>query len=471
MIRFRSLPVRARLTVWYVLVLAAVLLLFIAGTSVVLYWQLNRQLTHFAVQDIETIEGLLFFTPEGRLSLREDYHNHPGSRQLLERLVEILSPDGTVLYRNERLGNESLGDAPFRGEGVDQFSERTLHSSSGARISLVSRYYPLRGRPLIIRLGYRQDTIWSRIREFLTAALTALPLLLALAALLGYQLARRVLSPLEQMAQKAEQITAEKLDQRLPVENPNDELGHLARVVNSVLDRLELSFQQLRRFTSDASHELRTPLASIRSVGEVGLQKARTAADYQETIGSMLEEVARLTRLVESLLTISRADAGQLQINLTTFGLVDLVKEVAALLEILVEERKQSLVISGDDDVTVRGDRLLLRQAVINILHNALKYSPEGGVISVWAGLSSSGRAVVKVTDSGPGIAAEHRARVFDRFYRVDSGRTRDAGGTGLGLSIASWAVEAQGGAIRIEDSIEGAVFSIELPVVTSESE
>lgn len=464
---FRSLPVRGRLTVWYVLALAVVLLLFIAATSAVLYWQLNRQLTHFAIQDIETVEGLLFFTRDGRLSMREDYHYHPGSRQLLERLVEILSPDGAVLYRNERLGNASLGGAPFQGEGVDRFSERTLDSRNG-RISLVSRYYPLQGKPLIIRLGYRQDTIWSRIDEFLTAALTALPVILTLAALLGYQLVRRVLSPLEQMAQQAEQITADKLHRRLPIENPTDELGHLARVFNNVLDRLELSFEHLRRFTSNASHELRTPLASIRSVGEVGLQKARSAGDYQETIGSMLEEVARLTRLVESLLTISRADAGQLHINVTNFCLMDLVKEVAALLQVLIEERKQSLVISGDERVMADGDRLLLRQAVINILHNAVKYSPAGGAISVWSGLSPAGRAVIRVTDSGPGIAAEHRDRVFDRFYRVDSGRTREAGGTGLGLSIANWAVEAQGGAIHIEDSLEGAAFSIELPAVTN---
>jgi heavy metal sensor kinase len=446
------------------LVLATVLLLFIAGTSFVLYWQLNRQLLHFAVQDIETVEGLIFFSPDGRLSLREDYHNHPESRQLLERLLEILSPDGTVLFRNERLGNEALGEAPFRGEGVDKFSERTFRLRSGSRISLVSRYYPLHGKPLIIRLGYRQDAIWSQIDEFITASLTALPLLLAVAAFLGYQLARRALNPLEEMAQRAEQITALNLDQRLPVQNPADELGHLARVINNVLNRLEHSFQQLRRFTSDASHELRTPLAAIRSVGEVGLQKSRTAADYQDTIGSMLEEVTRLTRLVESLLTMSRADAGQLEVNITQFPLMGLVKEVASLIEVLAQERSQTLEVSGEENLTVRADRLLLRQAVINILHNAVKYSPVGGRISVWSGVSSGDRAIIRVSDSGPGIPTEHRERVFDRFYRVDMGRAREAGGAGLGLSIASWAVAAQGGAIHIDDSSQGAVLRIELP-------
>lgn len=473
MLSFQLLPVRTRLTVWYTLVLAAVLLLFIAGTSVVLYWQLDRQLSHFAVQDIETVEGLLFFAPDGRLQLREDYHNHPDSRRLLERLLEILSPDGSVMYRNERLGQEALGKAPFPGEGVDTFSERTFRLRDGSRISLVSRYYTLRGRPMIIRLGYRQDAIWSRIREFLTASLTLLPLLLAIAAVLGSQLARRVLYPLEEMALRAEQITAERLDQRLPVMNPADELGHLAGVINTVLDRLEQSFEQLRRFTSDASHELRTPLAAIRSVGEVALQNSHLPDDSKDTIGSMLEEVTRLTSLVDSLLTISRADAGEIKLNLTAFSLNELVKEVAGVIAILAEERQQQLIVSGDEeDVMVHGDALLLRQAVMNVLHNAVKYSPHGGSITVWTGVSRERgtRAVIRIADSGPGIAPEHRARVFDRFYRVDAGRTREAGGAGLGLSIADWAVRVQGGQIRIEESAEGAVFLIAIPVLLSSS-
>lgn len=470
MVQFRSLPVRARLTTWYVLFLAAVLLLFVAGTSFVLYWQLNRQLSHFAVQDIETVEGLLYFSSDGRLLLREDYHNHPESRRILERLLEILSPDGTVLYRNERLGKESLGGVPFKGEGVDTFSERIFQMNSGTRISLVSRYYSLHGKPLIIRLGYRQDTIASRIYEFLTASLTALPILLAIAAVLGYQLARRVLSPLEQMAQQAEQITAEKLHQRLPVKNPSDELGHLARVINNVLDRLEHSFEQLQRFTSDASHELRTPLAAMRSVGEVGLQKSSTPEDYRDTIGSMLEEVTRLTRLVESLLTISRADSSEIKLNLTTFSVLELVRDAAALIEVLAEERHQQLIVSGDESTRVQADRILLQQVVINILHNAVKYSPHGGTIAVWSGVGLNGRAVIKISDSGPGIAVEHREKVFDRFYRVDAGRTRDAGGAGLGLSIAKWATQAHGGQVRMEESTEGAVFVIELPIAAPPS-
>jgi heavy metal sensor kinase len=321
----------------------------------------------------------------------------------------------------------------------------------------------LENRTILIRLAYDEREIWSQINEVLTASFTALPFLLGVAALLGYHLAKRLLSPVEKMAKRAEQITADRLEQRLPVENPDDELGQLARAFNNVLERLEQSFVQLKRFTSDASHELRTPLAAIRSVGEVGLQKSRTATDYQDTIGSMLEEVTRLTSLVESLLTISRADSGQVQLNLSIFSPFELVREVIAIVDVLADERKQELTVTGDPSAAVYGDRLLLRQALINVIHNAVKYSPFGGRISAEVASSITGLVSIRISDTGPGIEPEHREKIFDRFYRVDEGRARDTGGAGLGLSIARWAVQAQGGQIRVEDGAEGTVFVIDL--------
>jgi signal transduction histidine kinase len=226
-----------------------------------------------------------------------------------------------------------------------------------------------------------------------------------------------------------------------------------------VLDRLELSFEQLRCFTSDVSHELRTPLAAIRSVGEVGLQNSQTPAGYKDTIGSMLEEVARLTKMVESLLAISRSDAGQVQLNLSVFSPLQLVQEVAAFFEVLTEERQQTLLISGDGNIRMKGDRLLLRQAVINVLHNAVKYSPIGGSIAVSVTLQSSKgnaaaapTALLRISDNGPGIDAEHRTKIFERFtesIRPVRGKR---------------AVRAQGGEIRVEECAEGATFVMEFP-------
>jgi heavy metal sensor kinase len=246
-----------------------------------------------------------------------------------------------------------------------------------------------------------------------------------------------------------------------------DELGHLAKVFNNLLARLEQSFEQLRRFTSDASHELRTPLTSIRSVGEVALQKDGSREEYRDTIGSMLEEVNRLTALVDSLLTISRADAGRIQLHPTLFSAMDLAREAAGLFEVLVEEKGQRIAVEGDEAVKVNGDRVFLRQAVVNIIHNAVKYSPEGGMISIGVHYGPEGGIRLDVIDSGPGIAAEHSARIFDRFYRVDESRSREAGGAGLGLSIAQWAVRLHGGDIHLRGTQGGGcTFEIRLPSV-----
>jgi heavy metal sensor kinase len=275
------------------------------------------------------------------------------------------------------------------------------------------------------------------------------------------------------MARRTEQITAHRLDERLPIENPDDELGHIARVLNDLLARLESSFAQLRRFTSDASHELRTPLAALRSVGEIGLQKDCTAAEYRDTIGSMLEEVTRLTQMVDSLLTMSRADAGELKLQVSPFSVADLIQEAVSLVDVLAEEKHQSITTSVPPEIVIRGDRLLLRQAILNILHNAVKYSPGGGAIHVSAirlGNPSERESSValEILDEGPGIRGEDQRRIFDRFYRVDEGRSRETGGAGLGLAIAKWVVETHDGQIGVRSAPSGGCcFFIELPVAT----
>jgi heavy metal sensor kinase len=281
----------------------------------------------------------------------------------------------------------------------------------------------------------------------------------------SYLLAKRALTPLEEMACQAEAITSERLNERLPAGEAGDELDHLATVFNGLLARLEQSFEQLRRFTSDASHELRTPLAAIRSVGEVALQKNGTRDEYRDTIGSMLEEVNRLTSLVDNLLTIARADAGRIPLHATIFSAMDLAREAAGLFDVLAEEKGQRITVQGDERINVKGDRVFLRQALVNIIHNALKHSPEGGEISVDVRPEPAGGVRLEVADSGPGIAPEHSERIFDRFYRADDSRSREGGGAGLGLSIAQWAVRVHGGRIQlISEPGAGCIFQMCLP-------
>jgi heavy metal sensor kinase len=461
----RPRHVRTRLTLWYIAVLACVLVLSWGLTASFLFLQMRSQLDNYAVQDIETVEGLVYFDAGGRLILREDYHNHPQSREVLERLVEVRASDGRVLYRNERLGNQALGGNPIPGEGEGGYSIRSARLADGTTVRMASRRHTLDGHSILLRLGYSEQPIWARFEELGVATLLAVPIVLALAGLGGYVLAKRALAPLTEMALRAEQITSERLNERLPSGEVDDELGHLARVFNKLLARLEHSFEQLRRFTSDASHELRTPLTSIRSVGEVALQKDGSREEYRDTIGSMLEEVNRLTALVDSLLTISRADAGRIQLHPTVFSAMDLAREAAGLFEVLVEEKNQRITVEGDEGVKVKGDRVFLRQALVNIIHNAVKYSPAKGTITVRVQYEPEGSIRVDVIDSGPGIPPEHASKIFDRFYRVDESRSRGAGGAGLGLSIAQWAVRVHGGDIHLQMTQgSGCTFQICLP-------
>ncbi|HEY7390425.1 MAG TPA: heavy metal sensor histidine kinase [Bryobacteraceae bacterium] len=467
---FRFHHVRTRLTAWYVAVLAAVLLIYGAFTSGLLLYQLRAQLDHEAIADLETVEGLLSFAPDGKVLLRSDYHDHPSAEELIDRLMEVWSADGRLLYRNDLLGNRALGSPPQPGEGVASYSERSVRLSDGLRIRLVSKHHVLEGHPTVIRVGFSEARVWERFRQMALGLLVGLPLALGLAGFGGYFLARRALGPVDRMARRAREINAEKLSARLDVENPEDELGQLAQAFNETLARLERSFEQLRRFTADASHELRTPLTAICSVGEVGLREHASAEEYREVVGSMLEEAARMTQLVESLLLISRADAGQIRLERARIELLPFVREVAALLEVLADEKRQTISVEGVGVDQVDADPVILRLVLINLFDNAIKYSPAGGAIRIRVVPTAGQKVAMEVEDSGPGIAPEHRERVFDRFYRIDAGRSRNAGGTGLGLAIARWGAEAHGGRLELESPKNGgSIFRLILPAFKPE--
>ena len=459
----RPKHVRTRLTLWYLAVLSGILTVYIAGTSIFFYFGHVETLDDNLGDAIERIEPLIQVTTDGTLRFAANLEQADPDREQ-QQYLEILSPDGKVLYRSRAMGTGTLAGPPFKGEGVSGYSQRSSRLPDGTRIRLASRSHEVGDRQVLIRLAFSEEPLWRDMKEFLTVLCLGLPAMLAVAGFVGYGLARRILRPLGAMAQRAEQLTAENLHDRLPVENPDDELGQLARVFNHALDRLERSFEQLRRFTADASHELRTPLTAIRSVGEVGLEGPGSSSYYREVIGSMLEEANRLTRLVESLLTISRADAGHIQLHRAQLPLTALANEAAGLLEMLAEEKGAHLMVEGDPSIAITGDRLILRQAVMNLIDNAIKYSPAGGTVAVKV-TREEDQAVVEVSDDGPGIPKQDREKVFDRFYRVDESRSRDAGGTGLGLSITRWAVEAHGGRITLDSRADlGSTFRISLP-------
>jgi len=469
-VRLRPRFIRDRLTLWYVGIFGAVLGIYICGACILQYWQLSDQLHHAEIEDLETVEGLLYFTPDGRLLLDENYHSHPQSRLLLDRYMEVLSPNGEVLFRNERLRGMYLDGAPTLHEGEVGYASRRMRLADGTPVLTISHLHFFEGKPLLIRLAYSTEPIRARLLEFIALLMLAMPLALIAAGFAGYRVAGKALNPLEEMARQTEQITARRLNERIPVDNPNDELGHMARVLNGLLGRLGESFEKLQHFTSDVSHELRTPLAAMRSVGEVGLQEDHTTEKYRDIIGSMLEEVARLTSMVDTLLTIAHADSGAIELQRSVFSMMDLVQESVGGVGVLAEDKKQMISVVGDDEISVFADRSFLRMAVINLLDNAVKYSPPGSTIRLILshGKNSFNQAEfveLAIEDEGPGIPEDKASLVFDRFYRVDEGRTRDAGGAGLGLAIAKWAVEAHGGTIIVTPRLpNGSIFSIRIP-------
>jgi heavy metal sensor kinase len=469
-VRFRPRFIRDRLTLWYVGIFGAVLGGYICGACALQYWQLSDQLHHAEIEDLETVEGLLYFAADGHLFLHEDYHSHPQSRLLLDRYMEVLSPGGEVLFRNERLGNMYLDGAPIPHEGKVGYASKRMRLADGTPVLAISHLHVLAGKPLVIRLAYSTEPLRDRLLESVGLLMLAMPLALIAAAFAGYRVAGKALNPLEQMARQTEQITVKRLDERIPVDNPHDELGHMARVLNGLLARLGESFEKLQHFTSDVSHELRTPLAAMRSVGEVGLQEDHSTEKYRDIIGSMLEEVARLTSMIDTLLTIAHADSGVFELQRSVFPMMDLVQESVGVVGVLAEDKKQSISVLGDSGIAVFADRSFLRMAVINLLDNAVKYSPAGStirlILSAAGGTANqAGSVQLDIEDEGPGIPDDKALRVFDRFYRVDEGRTRDAGGAGLGLSIAKWAVEAHSGTILLAPrSPNGSTFSIRLP-------
>jgi len=415
----------------------------------------SQLLTQQLRSDFQWATVMVEQTPEGGITWNgeEAIEEHPW--------LQVWGADGKLLFRNGvALGQPDVGlDLP----SLPDDAVVSVPTSDGVPLRVLSRRGEIAGSPVVIQVGRSEQTMREQIQTVALILLLGLPVAVVTAGLGGYMLARRALAPIERMTERAETITAERLSDRLPVSNPDNEMGRLATVFNATLARLEESFEQMRRFTADVSHELRTPLTAIRSVGEVGLRGRRDEAGYRTIIGSMLEEVDRLAGLVDRLLTLSRAETGVTTRSIEPVALKELAESVVADLAVLAEEKSQQVVIEAHGSPRGLGDRLMVRQALINLVDNAIKFAPAGTAIVIRV-VESVGDATVDVIDHGPGIPTAAREHIFDRFFRASSAPS-DVAGTGLGLSIAKSAVETSGGALTLEQSDEhGSTFRIRLP-------
>jgi signal transduction histidine kinase len=467
----RPTNIRTRLAIWFVAILASILTIYIAAVFSFQYVLLERQIFHDEIQDVETVEGLLFFDPQGKLQLQENYHSHPQSRLLEDRLMEVRDLSGTVLYRSANLNDAPLGGATFQDEGASSYNPRSTWLPDGTHVLLISHIHPIHDKLVLIRLGYSMAPLRERMAHFFLILLLATPIGLVAAGFAGYSIARRALRPLDLMAARAERITASNLNDRILIENPHDELGHMARVLNHLLQRLEQAFAQLQRFTADAAHELRTPLAALRTTGEVTLQHGQSEPAYREAIGSMLEETIRLNQTIDGLLLLSKAETTQPDSQNTSFSLVELIDEILALLDVLLEERHITVQEAYEQAIPEQllADRSLIRVALLNVLHNAIKFSPEHATLRIlYSRQEHSGKLFQKVCihDSGPGISPGEHNRVFERFFTSTSSQTAAHSGAGLGLSITKLVIERSGGHIFFDKAaVHGANCCIELPL------
>lgn len=456
---------RTRIVLWYGVVITVCLLTFSVTVGVSFTAHVGRDLDRRVHEDIELGARALVIDAEG---------NPAWVGGFVGKQIEEEEGGGHFLEVWDEAGKRRLVAGTFdpgpleppeaRMDGVG----RTYDTAAG-RVRTMWEDVEIDGRSLRLRAIVSERSARAQVRSLWSQLALISLVVLVLGGLGGVALAHRLTAPLARMAEHARRITAERLDERLDARGAGQELEQLGAAFNATLSHLEESFDQLKRFTADASHEIRTPLTAIRTVGEVALQGQRSTEEYREVIGAMLEETDRLGRLVENLLTLARAEAGRAHYHFENLDVRILVDEVVEQLSVLAEERGQVIRVEGESRMAPV-DRLSIRHALVNVIDNAIAYSPENEEITVRIGGDTTG-VEISVEDRGPGIPREHLPRLFERFYRVDPGRSRDKGGTGLGLSLVRLAVEAHGGRVDV-DSTEGmgSTFRMRLPVSPSAS-
>ncbi len=328
-----------------------------------------------------------------------------------------------------------------------------------------SRLLIKKTRFAIVYVAYLTEDIQSTLNGLVSIFLIGIPILIVISIIGGALLAKMSLKTVEEISREANEITAKNLSRRLPVPNPRDEIGHLLITLNKMIERLERSFIQIRQFTSDASHELRTPLTILRGELEIALSNPKTINEYQIIIASALDEVMRLSDVVESLLELSRADSGQAKMNMSITNISKLIADISEDVEILAESKKIVLEKSIAPNIEIVADSARLHQAILNIADNAVKYTPEGGRINIIVDKEED-YVVIRIIDNGIGIPESQVNKIFDRFFRVDESRSQEIQGSGLGLSIVKWIIEAHNGQIAVQSSIgAGTSFIVRLPL------
>jgi signal transduction histidine kinase len=474
----RPVSIRARLALWYALAVAVSLAVFAGAVYIAMWRTLESSL------DAKIDEGATFFGQRLRYQFGEGEETGYAVEALARKSpfqslsLEVYGPDGRVLAGSSDVvltppapripwdAVPEVGGGFYRARvDADVFGE------AGADLAAVRVLHPQGGAYTIVTYG-RRDDVASALETLVTLFAALAPALLALSAGLGYALAGRALAPVVTMAAQARRMGADRLTDRLAAPNPSDELGQLAATFNELLDRIEASLGRMRQFVADASHELRTPVAIIRGEADVALTPPTSAAESTASLEVIRDESARLTRLVDDMFLLARADARRVEVLRTEeVSIRDLVARCARSAARLGEEHGVRVEVGALPDARVAclGDAARLEQLVLNLLDNATKYAGAGHTARVKATVTDGVQPVVRivVSDDGPGIPEQLREAVFERFVCVDKARTRRKGGSGLGLPIARCIAEAHDGSLVLAAADpNGCTFVVTLPAL-----
>jgi len=466
--------IRFRLVVWYAGLLMAVFILLgilmYGGLKLYLEESLSKAQVRRAQQIADTLLANIGNTGEAHVINEINAWFAPETN---DRFIRITRGDASVLYLSQSPRDASFdaSEVPsFRGlAGATSWRKETGPDNKKLLVAAIPYQTP-DGKHFLVEVGASLEPIQAVLNRLVFLLVLTLAAMVAVATSGGYFLVRRALAPVGKIAGSAEQITLHNLKDRLPIAQTGDELERLSVSLNNMIARLEDALQHNRRFIADASHELRTPLTIMRGELESIVDETRSVPDVQRTAASVLEEVERLARIVEGLFAVSRLDAGEAQKEWVQFDLAALATSTAEQMCLLAEDKGITISSNAPRPVAIEGDRARLKQVVVNLLDNAIKYTPDGGRIRLSV-VASDGKAVLEVEDNGIGIPVGARPHIFERFFRVDKARSREMGGAGLGLSIVKSICTAHGGQIDFQSTEgTGSRFKVELPLACAKN-
>lgn len=456
---FRS--IRWQLTGWYVLLLFGLLLVFGAGTYTAVRKLLIDNLDDLLASQANLFVGTIDLT-DRQLSIRNDTLQI--SRTSDDHVTRLYQANGTRLFdTNPKIRSEELDVAVQDAlDGKQRFNSFEEHGETMRILTL-----PIKSGSEVVgalQIGLSLEDVNKTLKALLVGMLILAPATLILASGGGFFVAHRALAPIDKITRAAQQISAEDFSRRIGLHGPDDEVGRLARTFDDMIGRLQSAFEQQRRFTADASHELRTPLTAMIGQIDVVLERPREAENYRNTLVTVREQAQRLARMANDLLFLARSDVQPKPSTPEAIDLGHLLPAIVAQLEPLTQARGQRVALELPSSPVVHGNEDDLIRLFLNLIDNAIRYTPPGGLITVCCEQRDS-QVVVSVADTGPGIAPEHLPHLFDRFFRADRGRSRAQGGSGLGLAIAQHIVRAHGGKLLVHSDIgQGSTFTAILP-------